>query len=76
MQEPVCKIINSDDEKEGCVSSMILNTERANMESHLIKETAEESLQILKRARKRTGEKKAIIPVKEWVTRQIGVMFF
>jgi hypothetical protein len=34
------------------------------MESHLIKETAEESLQILKRARKRTGEKKAIIPVK------------
>jgi hypothetical protein len=28
MQEPVCKIINSDDEKEGCVSSMILNTER------------------------------------------------
>ncbi|RLN30319.1 protein PAIR1 [Panicum miliaceum] len=63
-KEPGCKIINSDDDSEGCVSSMILNTERANVESHLIKETAEESLQILKRARKRTGEKKAIIPVK------------
>lgn len=57
-------IINSDDDSEGCVSRMILQTEKANLESHLIKETAEESLQTLKRARKRTVEKKAIVPVK------------
>jgi len=34
------------------------------VESPSIKETAEESLQILKRARKRTAEKKSIVPVK------------
>ncbi|XP_039839109.1 protein PAIR1-like isoform X3 [Panicum virgatum] len=63
-KEPVCKILNSDYDSEQCVSSMILNTERANVESPSIKETAEESLQILKRARKRTAEKKSIVPVK------------
>ncbi|CAN6347474.1 unnamed protein product [Urochloa humidicola] len=61
-KETVCMTIYSDDDSEGA-SSMIMNTETADVESHLIKAT-EESLQILKRPRKRRGDMKAIVPVK------------
>ncbi|CAL5093959.1 unnamed protein product [Urochloa decumbens] len=62
-KEPVCMTIDSDD-SQGCVSSMIMNTETADVESYMRKEAAEESLRILKRPMKRRGDKKAIIPVK------------
>ncbi|CAL4899762.1 unnamed protein product [Urochloa decumbens] len=63
-KEPVCMTIDSDENSQGCVSSMIMNTETADAESHMRKEAAEESLRILKRPMKRRGDKKAIIPVK------------
>ncbi|KAJ1299206.1 hypothetical protein BS78_01G514200 [Paspalum vaginatum] len=61
---PVMIIIDSDDENEDRVSCVILKPPGSgDKECHLMKEAAEESLQILRRARKRRRrEMQAIVP--------------
>ncbi|OEL13611.1 hypothetical protein BAE44_0025370 [Dichanthelium oligosanthes] len=61
---PAMIIIDSDDDSEGRASFVILkSSESGDKECHLMKEAAEESLQILRRARKRRRrEMQAIVP--------------
>ncbi|XP_062217112.1 protein PAIR1 isoform X2 [Phragmites australis] len=60
---PVMIIIDSDDDSDGRASCVILKTQTADTESHLLKEATEESLQILRRARKRRRrEMQSIVP--------------